>query len=100
MWFLIKCLMVFALFYAIFAVEQRAESAHAKSPPAEAKVPAAAAARRAPAPRPEEVFAHLRRTAADRLLAAAREKCLENASDCAAALKAAGPGLAAAATRR
>lgn len=95
MWFLLKCLMVFALFYAIAAAEPRA-----KTPRAEAKIPAAGLARRNLAPHPDEVFANVRRAAADELLAAAREKCLENSSGCVAALKAAAPSLAAAATRR
>jgi hypothetical protein len=84
MWFLLKCLMVLALFYVLAASDRRAsptprENAHA-TPQRE---PSRAALG-------DGALASLRREAAAKLGDAAREKCAANPGDCAGLLRAVG----------
>jgi len=92
MGFLLKCFLVFALFYILAHGDRRV----AAPSPRVATARAARPAERRATPAPEDDFsATLRRAAVEKLAGVAREKCLSHPEDCAALLKAAGAGLAA-----
>ena len=85
MWFLVKCLMVFALFYVIALADERGNP-----PAAESKPPGTAVARPDRLSGKDGAVMRLEREATEGLVAAAREKCIAHPRDCAAALLIAG----------
>jgi hypothetical protein len=95
MWFLFKCLMVFALFYVVATAEERGRTPVSGSKPA-----ASAAARPDPTSGRDGAVKRLQRAATDEIVAAARDRCLESPADCAKALQFGGEAGAGALRRR